>query len=239
MVKYAAMKRLKSLSVVFPCYNDSKTISDLIRTADRVGRSVADKLEIIVVNDGSTDNSPQVLADIQKKIPVLMVISHAKNMGYGATIWHGLKSAGNDYVFYTDGDGQYDPAELVKLVEKLGPNTMLVNGYKTNRQDALYRIMIGKLYNFFVKTVFNIKLKDVDCDFRLFRKDALDKLDIKEHGGTMCLEMVKKIEKLGGEILEVPVSHYPRKYGKSQFFKIRNLLRVFVDIPKLFLMLGR
>lgn len=224
---------------MFPCYNDSKTIGDLVRTADRVGRGVADKLEMIVVNDGSTDGSPQVLLGLQKEFPVLRVISHEKNMGYGATIWDGLKSAKCEYVFYTDGDGQYDPAELVKLVDKLGPDTMLVNGYKMNRKDALYRIIIGKTYNLFVKTVFNIKLKDVDCDFRLFKKSALDRIDVKERGGTMCLEMVKRIEKLGGKVEEVPVSHHERKYGKSQFFKIRNILRVFVDIPKLLIMLGR
>jgi len=224
---------------MFPCYNDSRTIGDLISTADRVGRSVANKLEIIVVNDGSTDNSSQVLIGLQKEFPILTVISHGKNMGYGATIWHGLKSAICDYVFYTDGDGQYDPAELEKLVEKLGPDTILVNGYKTSRNDSIVRVVVGNLYNFFVKAVFNIKLKDVDCDFRLFRKDALDRIDVKEHGGTMCLEMVKKIERLGGEIREVAVSHYPRKYGKSQFFKLKNLLTVFVDVPKLFLMLNR
>ncbi len=233
------MKKFKSLSVVFPCYNDSMTIGELIEKADMAAKEIAEKHEIIVVNDGSTDSSAVVLMILQKKYPSLNVLTHARNMGYGATIWHGLKTAQYDYVFYTDGDAQYDPSEMTRLAQKVGPKTMLVNGYKTTRHDALYRIVIGKTYNMFIRLLFNIKLKDVDCDFRLFRKDALDRINVTEHGGTMCLEMVKRIEKLGGEILEVPVSHYERRYGKSQFFKLKNILRVFVDIPKLLLMLGR
>ncbi len=224
---------------MFPCYNDSMTIGSLLEKADNAASQISDKHEMIVVNDGSTDDSAQVLADLQKKYPYLIILTHAGNMGYGATIWHGLKAANCDYVFYTDGDAQYDPTEMISLAEKVGPNTMLVNGYKKERHDALYRIIIGKTYNMFIRLLFNIKLKDVDCDFRLFRKDALDKIQVTEHGGTMCLEMVKRIEKLGGEILEVPVSHYERKYGKSQFFKLKNILTVFVDIPKLLFMLGR
>lgn len=233
------MKQLKSLSIVFPCYNDSLTIADLVARADKAAEGVSEKREIVVVNDGSSDDSAKVLAGLQKKYSHLTVVTHAENMGYGATIWHGLKTARYDYVFYTDGDGQYDPSELTRLVNMVGPNTLLVNGYKVQRNDALYRIVIGRLYNLFVKVVFNIKLKDVDCDFRLIRKDALDRIEVKERGGTMCLEMVKRIEKLRGEILEVPVSHFPRKYGKSQFFRIKNLLTVFVDLPKLFFILGR
>lgn len=233
------MAKLKSLSVMFPCYNDSMTITELLEKADRAAKQVSDKHELIVVNDGSTDNSARILADLQKKYPYLTVVTHAKNMGYGATIWHGLKTAQYDYVFYTDGDAQYDPSELVKLAEKVGPKTMLVNGYKMYRNDSFYRILIGKMYNLFVKVVFNIKLRDVDCDFRLFKKEALDSIVVTEHGGTMCLEMVKRMEKLGEEILEVPVHHYNRKYGKSQFFKIKNLLKVFIDVPKLLIMLGR
>jgi len=234
-----AIKKIRSLSVVFPCYNDSMTIGNLIETADKAAKTVAEKHEIIVVNDGSTDTSPKILADLQKKYPYLEVITHARNMGYGATIWDGLKAAKNEYIFYTDGDAQYDPSEMTKLVEELGEHTVLVNGYKTTRHDAFYRKFIGTSYNLFVKLLFNVKLRDVDCDFRLIKKEMLDKIEVTEHGGTMCLEMVKRMEKLGGEIREVPVSHYERKYGKSQFFKIKNLLRVFVDIPKLFFMLGR
>lgn len=233
------MNKINSLSIIFPCYNDARTIGNLIAIADKIAKKITDKHEIIVVNDGSSDSSPNILSDLQNKYLYLTVVTHEKNMGYGATIWHGLKIANYDYIFYTDGDGQYDPSELLRLAGNLGENTILINGYKSKRQDAFYRVLIGNIYKSFIKLLFNIKLRDVDCDFRLIKKDVLDKIDVKERGGTMCLELVKKLERLGGEIKEVPVSHYARKYGRSQFFKLKNLLIVFIDIPKLFFTLGR
>lgn len=219
------MKRIPSITAFFPAFNDGGTIPSMVLTALIALRQVTDDLEVIVVNDGSSDYTAQVLEELASRYPELRVIHQHKNQGYGAALRTGFAAATKEWVFYTDGDAQYNPLELTRLVEALTDGVDVVNGYKIVRHDPLARRIIGWLYHYFVKYTFGFKLRDVDCDFRLIRRSIFDAVELESDSGTICLEMVKKFQDAGYVFAEVPVHHYHRQYGVSQFFNWRRLLR--------------
>lgn len=215
---------------MFPCFNDRETIITLVRNARKTISTITDDYEIIVVDDASIDDSAYILKEEEGHNKDLKVIIHNRNMGYGRTILDGIAASTKEYFFYTDGDGQYDVREIVNLIGRIGPNTVLVNGFKKQRSDPWYRILIGDIYNLLMKVIFHIKLSDIDCDFRIIRRDILNISEFYSSSGTICVEMVKRIEMSGREIREAPVNHYYREYGTSQFFNMKRLLRVFVHL---------
>jgi glycosyltransferase involved in cell wall biosynthesis len=164
-------------------------------------------------------------------------VHHPRNRGYGGALQTGFRSATKDLIFYTDGDAQYDPAELALLWEKMAPGVDLVNGYKISRSDPFHRIVIGRAYHHFVATLFGLKLRDVDCDFRLMRRSVFERVRLEKTSGVICLELIKKIQDCGFHIVEVPVHHYHRAFGKSQFFNVRRILKTAVDVMRLWYLL--
>ena len=227
------MESLKSLSIFFPAYNDAATIPSMVISAFLTVQRITNDFEIIVVNDGSKDHTAELLNELQRLYPQVRVITHPQNRGYGAALRTGFSSASKEWVFYTDGDAQYDPRELVKLVEALDPNIDVVNGYKIERSDPLHRIIIGKLYHHFVRMIFGFRLRDVDCDYRLMRRSIFDKVQLTSTSGTICLEMVKKMQDFRYRFSEVPVHHYHRAHGKSQFFNFPRLFRTGIQLMSL------
>lgn len=219
------MVRPRSISAFFPAYNDGGTIPSMVLTALLALRQVTDDYEIIVVNDGSRDYTAEVLEELASRYPELRVIHHPHNRGYGGALRTGFSAASKEWIFYTDGDAQYDPRELTKLVAALDDGVDVVNGYKITRHDPISRRIIGRVYHHFVRLAFGFKLRDVDCDFRLIRRSLFDEIELKSDTGTICLEMVKKFQDAGYVFAEVPVHHYHRQYGVSQFFNWRRLLR--------------
>ena len=165
------------------------------------------------------------------------VITHPSNQGYGAALRTGFSAATKDWVFYTDGDSQYNPLELVNLVNALHDGADVVNGYKLTRNDSLMRILIGRAYHYFVKFLFGIRIRDVDCDFRLIPRSILEEIGLKSNSGAICLELVKKIQDAGYLFAEVPVNHYSRKYGVSQFFVPWRIIRTLRQLADLYWML--
>lgn len=230
-------KKLPSLSVIFPAYNDGGTIASMIATGKIAAEQVTDDFEIIVVNDGSVDYTANVLNEMQKKYAQLRIIQHETNRGYGGALISGFSAAQKDWIFYTDGDAQYNPLELSKLVESLSSGVDAVNGYKTSRGDSLMRIFIGRMYHHIVKILFGIHIRDVDCDFRLIPTHIMQSLNLQSVSGSICLEMVKKIESAGYVFAEVPVSHYARKYGISQFFNFKKIFQTFQQLINLYWLL--
>ena len=224
------MKKLSSITAFFPAFNDGGTISSMILSAIITLPIITDDYEVIVVNDGSVDYTAQMLTELEKVYPQLRIITHTSNKGYGAALITGFLSSKKDWIFYTDGDAQYDPREMVNLVNAVESDIDVVNGYKTSRRDPYYRLLIGRLYHHIVCFLFNLKLKDVDCDFRLIRRSVFDEVTLHSTSGTICLEMVKKFQDAGYKFAEVPVSHYHRAYGKSQFFNFRRLLKTGVQL---------
>lgn len=218
-------QKLPSLSVFFPAYNDAGIIPSMVLTAQMAARALADDYEIIVVNDGSQDHAADVLAELEQQMPHLRVIHHPQNRGYGAALRTGFASAAKEWIFYTDGDAQYNPLELPTLVDALREGVDVVNGYKISRNDPLIRIILGNIYNITVKILFGLRLRDVDCDYRLMRRAVFDNITLESNTGSICVEMIKKIQDAGYTFAEVPGSHYHRQYGHSQFFNWRRLLR--------------
>ncbi|MCL4382313.1 MAG: glycosyltransferase family 2 protein [Patescibacteria group bacterium] len=228
------MKKLSSLSVVYPVFNDSYSLSQLIKKTVGFLPFVANEYEIIIVNDGSDDKTTKILlSEFEEKIPFLSVINHKKNLGYGAALATGFAKAKSDFIFYTDSDGQYDPLELKKLVAKFNDKVDLVTGFKLNRADTWFRRIIGFLYNHFVKILFNLNVRDVDCDFRLFRRSLLQGLNFKIASGAFDVDFMKKLQQKKVRFREVPVHHYKRQYGKSQFFSFLNIARSLFDLTKI------
>lgn len=214
-----------ALSIFFPAYHDAGTIPSMVLTARMAARTVSDDFEIIVVDDGSRDHTAAVLDDLEALVPELRVIHHPENRGYGAAIRTGLAAATREWIFYTDGDAQYNPLELPSLVRALRDDVDVVNGYKISRNDPPIRILLGSIYNSIMKIAFGLRLKDVDCDYRLMRRSIFDAITLESNTGSVCVEMIFKIQRAGFRFAEVPVSHYHRQYGHSQFFNWRRLLR--------------
>src|SRR5437660_8743037 len=162
-----AATKLAGLSVFFPAYNDSGTIASMVIRAVQAASELTPDYEVIVVNDGSADATPQILDELARTYPHVRVVHHAKNRGYGGALQTGFRSATKELIFYTDGDAQYDPAEIAALWAKMTPDTDLVNGYKISRSDPLHRIIIGRLYHHIVSALLRLRLRGGDCDFRI------------------------------------------------------------------------
>jgi len=222
------------VSVFFPAYNDAPSLPTLIgKSFDVLEKNVED-FEVIVVNDGSFDNTGAVLAQLAEQYgPRMRIVTHAVNRGYGGALRSGFEAATKEFVFYTDGDGQYDVGELPKLLECMKPGVSFVNGYKMERNDPAHRIWIGKAYNQFARILFQVSLRDIDCDFRLIRRSLIEAIQLESTSGTVCVELVRKLELCNMDVVEVGVHHYPRLYGKSQFFRIKSLVTTFYQLFRL------
>jgi glycosyltransferase involved in cell wall biosynthesis len=224
-----------SLSIFFPAYNDAGTIASLVLLAHMTARQLTGDYEVIVVDDGSPDHTGELLDEMARHFPWLRVVHHPANRGYGGALRTGFATAAKDLVFYTDGDAQYDPRELASLYEALGPGVDFVNGVKIGRSDPLHRIVVGRVYHWFVRLVFGLHLDDVDCDFRLMRRTVLERVQLTRSSGVICVELMKKVQDQGFAIAQVPVHHYHRSYGKSQFFNFRRVARTLWDLAVLWL----
>jgi len=225
--------RPPGLSVFFPAYNDGGTIASMVVGAVLAARRLTPDHEVIVVNDGSADATPQILDELARAYPEVRVVHHCENRGYGGALRSGFSQASRDFIFYTDGDAQYDPSEMSLLWERMTDDVDLVNGYKISRSDPLHRVVIGRVYHHTVKLLFGLGVRDVDCDFRLMRRAIFDRVQLTRSSGVICLEMMKKIQDAGFRIAEVPVHHYHRAYGKSQFFNFPRIWRTALDVARL------
>ena len=225
----------RSVSIFYPCYNDWGAIGSMVLlttlTAERLGLDY----DITLVDDGSEEHTLDILDEIQRRFPEVRVIRHDKNGGYGAALRTGFAAATKEWVFYTDGDAQYDVRELELLLEHAAPGVDVVQGYKITRSDPLHRRIIGRIYHWVVKIAFGLRLRDVDCDFRLIRRSVFDEISLVHDSGVICAEMMTKIQRAGFRIVEVPVHHYQRAHGKSQFFNFPRVFRVAKNLSALWI----
>jgi glycosyltransferase involved in cell wall biosynthesis len=222
-----------AISAFFPCYNDQATIGSLVETVSATLDKLGVDGEVIVVNDGSSDESDRVLKVLSETEPKLRIVTHAQNQGYGAALLSGFAAATKEWVFYTDGDGQYDPAELVALVEQASDGVDIVQGYKLNRADNVFRLVIGRLYHRFVALFFGLKVRDTDCDFRLIRRSKLREVHLQHTTGVICVELMRRLQDADARFVEAGVHHYPRRHGKSQFFRLLPIVRALMGLGKL------
>ena len=231
----AGRVQLSSVTAFFPCYNDAGSIEWVVRRAAEALDSAGVAHDIVVVNDGSSDDSAAVLERLANEIPQLSVVHHEVNRGYGGALRSGFAAATGDWVFYTDGDGQYDPADLERVfaLPQCEDDIDLVQCFKIERGDGVVRRIVGRLYHHTVALFFRLPVRDTDCDFRVMRRTVLDKCTLTRNSGAICVELVSELVDQGARFVEVGVNHYPRRAGVSTFFRPVPVARALLELAQL------
>lgn len=234
--------KIKQLSVFFPAYNEEANIKDTVEKAVKVLNEVADKWEIIVVDDGSKDKTGEIVKKLMKKEPRIRMITHTPNRGYGAALKSGFYNSQYEWIAFTDADGQFDFSEITKFFEKQRQtNADLVIGYYLKRAVPFYRIWGSKIWELAVFLLFGLRVKDIDCGFKLIRKKVIEEIPPleSERGPFISSELLIKAKKKGFKIVQIGVHHYPRKAGKATGANLKVVLNGLKDLIILKNKLGR
>ncbi len=230
-----------SISAVLPAYNEEAIIERTVRHVADVLGELARDFEVIVTNDGSRDGTGAVLAELQQHEPALnlKVVTHARNRGYGAALASGFDAALKDLIFLTDGDKQFDVAELRRFLPEMDGQTDLVIGWRKNRADPPLRKLNALGWKLLVNTLFGYTARDVDCAFKLFRRTSWTSMTVYARGATFSAEFLIKARRLGFSIKELPVGHFPRTAGSPTGARLDVIVRAFVELFRLWRNLDR
>lgn len=227
-----------SLSIFFPCFNEEGNVGKTARRALAVAREITPDYEVIVVDDGSRDNTAQIAAALAREDPHLRLVRHETNRGYGAALRTGLASATKELVFYTDGDGQFDLGELPGLIPLIRHADM-VCGYRLNRRDPFIRRLNARLWGTLVNLLFDLRIRDVDCAFKLFRRSIFDRLELTSEGALIDTEIMVKASRAGFTYVQIGVGHFPRTSGRPTGARLGVIARAFRELFSLKAGLGR
>jgi glycosyltransferase involved in cell wall biosynthesis len=223
---------LPGLSAVVPVYDEVEALPAVVAALLAVPPPIAADLEVIVVDDGSRDGTGALADRLAATDSRVRVVHHERNRGYGAALRSGITAARLDYVFLTDGDGQFDLAEIAR-VAPLARAHDIVAGYRARRADPWRRRMAGRVWNALVRHLFGIPLRDVNCAFKLFRRDRLQSVRAESTGALISAELVAQVLRQGGTLVEVPVTHLPRRHGRATGGSVRVALRAMVEAVRL------
>ena len=226
-------QKLPSLSVFFPAYNEEANLPHLLNQTYKIMPQFAHKLEVIVVNDGSEDNTAGVVKQFQKKHKNLKLVNHPKNLGYGAALKSGFKAASYEWIFFTDADLQFDLKEFASFLP-FTKKYKAILGYRVNRAEGFHRALNAKLLKLFVDALFRVHVKDIDCAFKLLKSEIIKPLKLESDGAFVSSEMLYKLKKNKVKFKQLPVSHYPRKYGSSTGANPLVILRAMKDAAKIY-----
>lgn len=221
-----------NLSIIVPIYNEEKLITQSIETLVSKLAKLFHNIEIIAIDDGSTDDTNSLLHDLAKVDKRIKIVVHKTNIGYGAALRSGIKKANFDWVFFTDADMQFDVSEIKKFLEYTNDYDFII-GYRKNRADSLRRKFISFVYNKIIQLLFHLPLRDVDCAFKLMRKSALKKINLVFDSFFVSPELMVKSLKKGFRIKELGVNHYPRLGGSSKV-TFKKILQSTLDLFKLY-----
>ncbi|MBA3961131.1 MAG: glycosyltransferase family 2 protein [Chthoniobacterales bacterium] len=222
-----------SLSVIFPAFNEEANIQRTVESARLVLPKLADTWEIILVNDGSKDATTPLCDELAERYPEVRAIHHVDNRGYGAALKSGILAARHDFIFFTDSDGQFDLEELKHLIEWAG-HYDIVTGYRGKRQDPPHRLINAFGWKMLVRMVLGVKVRDIDCAFKVFQRSVFDRVQIRSVGAMVNTEILAQANAFGMKIHEVRVSHYPRQFGKSSGANLRVILKAFKELMRLY-----
>ncbi len=231
-------KRLSSLSASFPAHNEEDNVGPMIEDLVTALPDFAERFEVIVVDDGSRDRTFERASAIAARDQRVRVIRHEVNRGYGAAVWTGLASGTMDYAFFTDGDRQFDVRQVGDLIARIDGADVVV-GWRLDRKDNAIRIANAHAWNWLIRNLLNVPVRDVDCAFKLFRREVLAGLEIEAGGAMFSSELLARLAARGARIVEVPVRHLPREHGKSSGGNPRVIARAFYELFKLYRKLQR
>lgn len=221
-----------SISVFFPCYNERDNLEPLVQEAVEVLERISQDYEIILVDDGSTDGTGALADGLAERYPFVKAVHHPVNSGYGAALQSGFRAATKDLVFYTDGDRQFDLKELpdiLPLIEQYD----IVSCYRLNRREGLIRRLNAYCWTRLVCLLFGLRLKDIDCAFKLYKREIFDAMPLVSTGALIDTEILARAAQKGYTIVQRGVHHYPRVAGRSTGASIRVILKAFYELLKL------
>ena len=228
--------KISELSVFLPTYNEEDNIRDVVLNTKKVLETVVPKWEITVVNDGSRDNTRQVIEKLGREDKRIRIANHVENRGYGAALKTGFYNAKYQWIAFTDSDGQFDFSEITKLITKHEETDAdLVIGYYKKRQVSALKIITSRLWEFAVFVLFGLKVHDIDCGFKLISSAVFKKIPHleSERGAFISSELLIKARKSGFKIIEVPVTHYPRLMGTGTGRNLNVIITSFIDLLRL------
>jgi glycosyltransferase involved in cell wall biosynthesis len=222
-----------SISVIFPCYNEQDNIFRVYESASKVLKNMGIDYQIIFVDDGSTDLTAQIANGIAVADPRVMVIHHFANLGYGSALQSGFRAATKTLIFHSDSDGQFDINELPALIPLI-KHYDIISGFRLNRQDNLVRKFNAWCWTTFVCFLFGLKLTDINCAFKLYRRSIFDRIKIRSTGAFINAEIFARANHCGFTITQVGVHHFPRTSGRPTGSKPRVIFRAFWELAKLY-----
>lgn len=222
----------RSLTIFFPCYNEEANVERSTREALKAAQMVTDDYEVIIVNDGSRDKTGEIADRLAKENPYVKAIHHPRNRGYGAALQSGYKGGTKDTIFYTDGDLQFDLTEISKLWPLIDKYDV-VTGYRIKRNDPVMRKVNSFLWTSLTKLLFRLPVRDVNCAFKLFRREVIANMELESAGALIDAEVFARARKAGYSITEVGVHHFPRQFGSQTGAKPWVILKAFKELFKL------
>ncbi len=222
-----------SLSVFFPCYNEEANVERTTRAALAAVSKITDDFEIIIVNDGSKDRTGEIADRLAAELPNVRAVHNNPNLGYGGALQRGFREAKKEYIFYTDGDGQFDFEEIPKLLPLL-KDYDIISGYRLDRQDPLIRKINAFCWTTLVNIVFGLWLRDIDCSFKIYPRGLFERIKMKSMGALIDAEVLARAKYCGYRIGQIGVHHYPRTAGEQTGAKLRVILRAFKELFKLY-----
>jgi glycosyltransferase involved in cell wall biosynthesis len=229
-------KIIDKLSVFLPIYNEEANVKSVVLATKKILQDVANEWELIIVDDGSTDGSAKLIKELTESDPRIRVVTHKENEGYGATISSGLYESKYPWIAFTDSDGQFDFTEITHfLTKRQESGADLVIGYYKKRQVSTFKIITSKLWELTVFVLFGLKVRDIDCGFKLISKKVIDTIPVLEskRGAFISSELLIKAKRAGFKIVEIPVTHYPRLKGVGTGRNLNVIIKSFVDLLRL------
>jgi glycosyltransferase involved in cell wall biosynthesis len=220
---------LPGIAVALPAYNEAESLPRTVPPVVAALRQVTDDFEIVVVDDGSRDRTAEVVRELSRQYPEVRLVQHPVNLGYGAAVWTGITSGQKEFIFFTDADGQFDIGELGRFVPYAGEYDMII-GYRAPRGDPPKRLVFAFGWKLFVTFLFGYVARDIDCAFKLFRREVLDHVYVESRGAAFSAELLIKARDRGFRIKELPVTHLPRRAGRSTGDRPDVILRAFKEM---------
>lgn len=221
------------MTVFFPCYNEEANVERTTRAALRTCERLFADHEIIIVNDGSKDRTGEIADRLAAEHPRVRAVHNSPNRGYGGALARGFREATKDYIFYTDGDGQFDFEELEKLLPLL-TRYDIVSCYRVDRKDPLPRKLNAALWGALVRALFRMRIRDIDCAFKIYPRRFIEEIELRSRGALIDTEMLAKATRLGYSIGQLGVQHYPRVAGAQTGANLKVVLRAFQELFKLY-----